>query len=106
MPTRTKDLIKSGGEWISSVELEDHLMSHPDVAEAAVIAVPSERWMERPMACVVVKDGATLTPDQVRAWLAPRVARWWLPDAVEFNRRDSRDIRGQVLEEGSPQPFR
>jgi fatty-acyl-CoA synthase len=84
MPTRTKDLIKSGGEWISSVELEDHLMSHPDVAEAAVIAVPSERWMERPMACVVVKDGATLTPDQVRDWLAPRVARWWLPDAVEF----------------------
>ena len=81
---RTKDLIKSGGEWISSVELEDHLMAHPEVAEAAVIAVRSERWMERPMACVVVKDGATLTPDQVRDWLATRVARWWLPDAVEF----------------------
>jgi fatty-acyl-CoA synthase len=81
---RTKDLIKSGGEWISSVELENHLMAHPDVAEAAVIAVPSERWMERPLACVVVKPGATLTPDDIRAWLTPRVAKWWLPDDVEF----------------------
>ena len=81
---RTKDLIKSGGEWISSVELENHLMAHPDVAEAAVIAVASERWMERPMACVVVKQGATLTRDDVISWLAPRVAKWWLPDEVEF----------------------
>jgi fatty-acyl-CoA synthase len=81
---RTKDLIKSGGEWISSVELENHLMAHPDVAEAAVIAVPSERWMERPMACVVVKAGASLTRDDILAWLTPRVAKWWLPEAVEF----------------------
>ncbi len=81
---RTKDLIKSGGEWISSVELENHLMAHPDIAEAAVIAVPSERWMERPMACVVLKPGATLSREDVIAWLAPRVAKWWLPDDVEF----------------------
>jgi fatty-acyl-CoA synthase len=81
---RTKDLIKSGGEWISSVELENHLMAHPDVAEAAVIAVPSDRWMERPLACVVVKPGATLNRDQVIEWLTPRVAKWWLPDDVEF----------------------
>ena len=81
---RTKDLIKSGGEWISSVELENHLMAHPDVAEAAVIAVPSDRWMERPMACVVLKPGATLTRDDVIDWLTPRVAKWWLPDDVEF----------------------
>jgi fatty-acyl-CoA synthase len=81
---RTKDLIKSGGEWISSVELENHLMAHPDVAEAAVIAVPSERWMERPMACVVLEPGATLSREDVLAWLAPRVAKWWLPDEVEF----------------------
>jgi fatty-acyl-CoA synthase len=81
---RTKDLIKSGGEWISSVELENHLMAHPDIAEAAVIAVPSERWMERPMACVVLRAGATLTGDDVLRWLSPRVAKWWLPDAVEF----------------------
>jgi fatty-acyl-CoA synthase len=81
---RTKDLIKSGGEWISSVELENHLMAHPDIAEAAVIAVPSERWMERPMACVVVRAGATVSADEVLRWLSPRVAKWWLPDAVEF----------------------
>jgi fatty-acyl-CoA synthase len=81
---RTKDLIKSGGEWISSVDLENQLMAHPDVAEAAVIAVPSDRWMERPMACVVVKPGATLTRDDVIEWLTPRVAKWWIPDDVEF----------------------
>ena len=81
---RTKDLIKSGGEWISSVELENHLMAHPDILEAAVIAVPSDRWMERPMACVVVKPGATVTRDDVVEWLTPRVAKWWLPDDVEF----------------------
>ncbi len=81
---RTKDLIKSGGEWISSVELENHLMAHPGVAEAAVIAVPSDRWMERPMACVVVKPGVDLTRDDVIEWLTPRVAKWWLPDDVEF----------------------
>ena len=81
---RTKDLIKSGGEWISSVDLENHLMAHPDVAEAAVIAVPSDRWMERPMACVVVKEGASLTQDDIIEWLRARVAKWWLPEAVEF----------------------
>jgi fatty-acyl-CoA synthase len=81
---RTKDLIKSGGEWISSVELENHLMAHPDIAEAAVIAVASERWMERPMACVVLEPGSTLTREDVIAWLTPRVAKWWLPDDVEF----------------------
>jgi fatty-acyl-CoA synthase len=81
---RTKDLIKSGGEWISSVELENHLMAHPDITEAAVIAVPSERWMERPLACVVVRRGANLTREDVMAWLTPRVVKWWLPDAVEF----------------------
>ncbi len=81
---RTKDLIKSGGEWISSVELENHLMAHPDVSEAAVIGVPSDRWMERPLACVVVKPGAVLTRQDVIEWLTPRVAKWWLPDDVEF----------------------
>ena len=81
---RTKDLIKSGGEWISSVDLENEIMGHPAVAEAAVIAVPSERWMERPMACVVLKPGETLDADTLRAWLEPRVAKWWLPEAIEF----------------------
>jgi fatty-acyl-CoA synthase len=81
---RTKDLIKSGGEWISSVELENHLMGHPAVAEAAVIAVPSQRWMERPMACVVRKPGCSVSADELLEWLRPRVARWWLPEVIEF----------------------
>ncbi len=81
---RTKDLIKSGGEWIGSVELENEIMAHPKVAEAAVIAIPSEKWVERPMACVVVKSGETLTAEEVIEHLRPRVAKWWIPDAVEF----------------------
>jgi fatty-acyl-CoA synthase len=81
---RTKDLIKSGGEWIGSVELENEIMAHPKVAEAAVIAIPSEKWVERPLACVVVKPGETLTPEEIIEFLTPRVAKWWLPDAVEF----------------------
>ena len=81
---RTKDLIKSGGEWIGSVELENEIMAHPKVAEAAVIAIPHERWVERPLACVVVKPGETLTAAEVLEFLTPRVAKWWLPDAVEF----------------------
>jgi len=81
---RTKDLIKSGGEWIGSVELENEIMAHPKVAEAAVIAIPSAKWVERPLACVVVKSGETLTAEEVISHLKPRVAKWWLPDAVEF----------------------
>jgi fatty-acyl-CoA synthase len=81
---RTKDLVKSGGEWISSVQLENAIMAHPKVVEAAVIGVPHERWVERPLACVVLEPGETLTFEELRAHLEPRVARWWLPDAVEF----------------------
>ena len=81
---RTKDLIKSGGEWISSVELENELMAHPNVAEAAVVAVPHEKWQERPLACVVVKAGASLTKEDVLEYLAGRVPKWWLPDDVVF----------------------
>jgi fatty-acyl-CoA synthase len=81
---RTKDLVKSGGEWISSVELENHLMAHPDVLEAAVVAVPDERWGERPCACVVRRDGTDLDAEGVRGFLADRVAKWWLPERVEF----------------------
>ncbi len=80
---RTKDLIKSGGEWIGSVEVENEIMAHPDVVEAAVIAVPSERWMERPMACVVLREGASLSHEALVEFLTPRMPRWWLPDATE-----------------------
>ncbi len=81
---RTKDVIKSGGEWISSVELENELMGHPAVAEAAVIGVAHEKWAERPLACVVLRPGAEATKEELLEWLAPRVAKWWLPDEVEF----------------------
>ena len=81
---RTKDVIKSGGEWISSVDLENELMGHPKVAEAAVIGVPHPKWAERPLACVVVKPGEELTKDDVLAFLDGRVAKWWLPDDVVF----------------------
>jgi fatty-acyl-CoA synthase len=81
---RSKDLIKSGGEWISSVALENALMGHAAVAEAAVIAVPHPRWQERPLAVVLFKPGQTATADELRAYLAPSFAKWWLPDEFEF----------------------
>jgi fatty-acyl-CoA synthase len=77
---RAKDVIKSGGEWISSVELENHLIAHPAVLEAAVVAVPDERWQERPLAAVVLEHGATATPEELREFLADKVVRWWLPE--------------------------
>ncbi|GAA2843590.1 long-chain fatty acid--CoA ligase [Kribbella solani] len=81
---RTKDLVKSGGEWISSVELENLLMAHPAVKEAAVIGVPHPRWDERPLACIVLQEGSTATGEDILDYLRPLVAKWWLPDAVEF----------------------
>jgi fatty-acyl-CoA synthase len=81
---RSKDVIKSGGEWISSVELENALMAHPAVAEAAVIAIPDERWDERPLAAIVCKPGKTATGEELREFLAPQFAKWWLPDRYEF----------------------
>lgn len=81
---RTKDLIKSGGEWISSVELENELMAHPSIKEAAVIGVPHPRWSERPLACVVLEPGATLTAQDVVDFLSSKVAKWQLPDDVVF----------------------
>jgi fatty-acyl-CoA synthase len=79
---RTKDLIKSGGEWISSVELENELMAHPKVVEAAVIGVASTKWGERPLACVVPKPGEAPTYEELIEFLTPRVAKWWLPDEI------------------------
>ncbi|MFN2581703.1 MAG: long-chain fatty acid--CoA ligase [Candidatus Dormibacteria bacterium] len=81
---RSKDVIKSGGEWISSVELENLLMGHPAIADAAVVGVPDERWQERPLATVVLKPGASATPDELRAYLGDNVARWWLPERWAF----------------------
>jgi fatty-acyl-CoA synthase len=94
---RTKDLIKSGGEWISSVDLENALMSHPQVQEAAVIAVPDPKWQERPLAVVVLKDGADATPESLRAHLAPRFPKWWLPERFVFAKEIPRTSTGKFL---------
>jgi fatty-acyl-CoA synthase len=94
---RSKDLVKSGGEWISSLELENLLMSHPAVQEAAVIGVAHARWGERPLAIVVTKAGATVASEELRAHLAPRVARHCVPDAFVFVSEIPRTATGKML---------
>ncbi len=81
---RAKDLVKSGGEWISSVDLENQLMGHSAVAEAAVIAIPDEKWGERPLAAVVLRDGMEASPEELREHLGSDFAKWQLPDRIEF----------------------
>jgi len=81
---RTKDVIKSGGEWISSVELEGELMAHEAVSEAAVIARPDERWSERPLACIVLEAGGSASVEDLREHLGDRVAKWWIPSEFAF----------------------
>jgi acyl-CoA synthetase (AMP-forming)/AMP-acid ligase II len=81
---RTKDLIKSGGEWISSVELENAIMGHPKVTEAAVIGIPDEKWSERPLACLVVAEGEDITLDELKEFLSSRVPKWWIPNDLEL----------------------
>jgi fatty-acyl-CoA synthase len=104
---RSKDVIKSGGEWISSVELENELMAHPDVVEAAVIAKPDERWAERPLCCVVLREQAVTTAPELVEHLRGRVARWWLPDEFAFvseipktsvGKFDKKVLRGRLAE--------
>jgi fatty-acyl-CoA synthase len=94
---RAKDVIKSGGEWISSVALENALMGHPAVAEAAVIAVSHPKWQERPLAVVVLKEGRSATGEELLAHLAPGFAKWWLPDDVIFVREIPRTTAGKFL---------
>jgi fatty-acyl-CoA synthase len=105
---RAKDLVKSGGEWISSVELEDHVFAHPNVAEAAVIGVPSRKWDERPVVTIVAEEGASPPGlEELREFLAGRVPKWWLPDEVvvvdeipktSVGKLDKRGLRGQLGE--------
>jgi fatty-acyl-CoA synthase len=104
---RAKDVIKSGGEWISSVALENEMMSHPDVLEAAVIAKPDERWAERPLCCVVLREGADTDAESLLEHLRPRVAKWWLPDEFAFidevpktsvGKFDKKVLRGRLRE--------
>ena len=111
---RAKDVIKSGGEWISSVELENEIMAHPAVKEAAVIARPDERWGERPLACVVPEEGEELTLEELREHLSSRVAKWWLPDQLAIvdevpktsvGKFDKKVLRRELSgEPGSPRP--
>jgi fatty-acyl-CoA synthase len=81
---RSKDIIKSGGEWISSVDLENQVMAHPAVAEAAVIGIPDEKWDERPLVAVVLRAGQTASPEELRSFLDGKVARWQLPENFTF----------------------
>lgn len=106
---RTKDLIRSGGEWISSVQLEHALLDHPAVAEAAVVAVPDARWGERPMACVVLRAGARAEPREILGTLAGRFPKWWVPDGVVFldavprtstGKYDKRALRARLRDGG------
>ena len=115
---RAKDVIKSGGEWISSVELENEIMAHPDVLEAAVIGVADERWQERPLACVVLRPGTTAKACDLRSFLEDRVARFWVPERwamidevpkTSVGKFDKKLLRGrlaegaiQVIEESAP----
>jgi fatty-acyl-CoA synthase len=81
---RTKDVIKTGGEWISSVELENALMGHPAVFEAAVVAIPDDRWDERPLACVVLNEGTEVSVAELASYLTDKVAKWWVPERWSF----------------------
>lgn len=103
---RTKDLIKSGGEWISSIDLENALMAHPAVKEAAVVAIPDPKWDERPLAAVVLKEGQHVTPEELRAFLEPRFAKWWLPDAYVFVDEIPRTSTGKFLKSKLREQFR
>jgi fatty-acyl-CoA synthase len=103
---RTKDLIKSGGEWISSVALECALMGHPAVAEAAVIPVKHSKWDERPIAAVVLKPGHTASPAELRAFLAPSFAKFWLPDAFEFVEAIPRTSAGKFKKSALREQFK
>ena len=94
---RTKDLIKSGGEWISSVDLENALMSHDDVFEAAVVALPHPKWQERPLACVVLKGNATVTKEELMNFLGDQFAKWWIPDDIVFLKEIPKTSVGKFL---------
>jgi fatty-acyl-CoA synthase len=102
---RSKDLIRSGGEWISSVALENALMGHPAVAEAAVVAMAHPKWGERPLAVVVLKAGRQASADDLRQHLAPDFAKWWLPDGFEFVDQIPRTSTGKFLKSALRERF-
>ena len=103
---RSKDVIKSGGEWISSVDLENALMAHPAIAEAAVIAIPHEKWDERPLAVCVLREGQTATPDELREFLAPELRQVVAARRVRVRGRDPEDGGRQVPQDGAARAVR
>jgi len=103
---RSKDLIKSGGEWISSVDLENAVMGHPDVTEAAVVAVPHPKWGERPLVVIVPKSGRTVTEEQLRVFLAPYFAKWQIPDDFAFVDAIPRTSTGKFLKTALRETFK
>ena len=103
---RTKDLVKSGGEWISSVDLENALMGHPAVKEAAVVAVGHPRWGERPLATVVLRAGAGATEDELKGWLRARFPKFWVPDDVVFAESIPAHLGGKVPQVRAPRALR
>ncbi len=102
---RTKDLIKSGGEWISSVDLENALVGHPSIREAAVVAIPHPKWQERPLACLVLKDGARVSNEELRAFLSDKFAKWQLPDDFVIVEELPHTSTGKLLKSHLRQQF-
>ncbi|HEY1272047.1 MAG TPA: long-chain fatty acid--CoA ligase [Terriglobales bacterium] len=102
---RTKDLIKSGGEWISSVDLENALVGHPAIKEAAVVAIPHPKWQERPLACIVLKDGARVSSQELRIFLGDKFAKWQLPDDFVFLAELPHTSTGKLLKSRLRQQF-
>ena len=103
---RSKDVIKSGGEWISSIELENAAMGHPAVAEAAVIGIPHSKWQERPLLVIVKKSGQDVTRDQLLDFLGGKVAKWWVPDDVAFVGELPHTATGKLLKMKLRETFR
>ena len=103
---RSKDIIKSGGEWISSIELENLAVGHPKVAEAAVIGMPHEKWGERPLLIVVLRPGQTASAEELLGFLADKVAKWWLPDEVAFVPELPHTAAGKILKTALRERFK
>jgi fatty-acyl-CoA synthase len=103
---RSKDVIKSGGEWISSIEIENMAVSHPDVAEAAVIGVKHPKWDERPLLVVVPKEGAEPTRESVLKFFEGKIAKWWMPDDVVFVKAIPHTATGKIQKRDLRETFR
>ena len=102
---RSKDVIKSGGEWISSIDLENAAMCHPAVQHAAAIGVPHPKWLERPLLICVKAPGKDVQPDELKRFLETKLVKWWLPDAIEFTDALPLGATGKVLKRELRQQF-